>query len=126
MSASQAPALKTIAFQLAATLDKYDLTFHSLLKREWPDMDLYQAASATMDELRMYSAAVPTVSVQYITLLIAHAELVHCLWKNAEGPVLQAGELARATDDHRAAIAALRRKCLQLLADGAGARESTR
>jgi hypothetical protein len=120
MSAFQARAFDAIAFQLAAALDAYDITFESLM-RDWPDIDLYHSASASMDELRMYSAALPQLSVQYITLLIAHAELVHCLWKHASGaePV-PAVQLETARSDHRAAITGLRRKCLRLLAENAG------
>jgi hypothetical protein len=121
MSAPQARALDAIAFQLAAALDAYDVTFESLM-RNWPDIDLYHSASASMDELRMYSAALPQLSVQYVSLLIAHAELVHALWKNAKGKAVADEVLATARDDHRSAISALRRKCLHLLADNAGRR----
>jgi hypothetical protein len=121
MSAPQARALDAIAFQLASALDAYDVTFDSLM-RAWPDMDLYHSASASMDELRMYSAALPQLAVPYVSLLIAHAELVHTLWKNSNGKTVADEVLAAARDDHRSAISALRRKCLRLLAENAGRR----
>jgi hypothetical protein len=125
MSASQARALDAVAFQLAATLDAYDVTFDALM-RAWPDMDLYHRASASMDELKMYSAAVPQLSVPYVALLISHAELVHCLWKNGSGTAQPGDPLERARHDHRLAITSLRRKCLHLLAENAQARDTDR
>jgi hypothetical protein len=114
MSAFQSRALDSIAFQLAAALDEYDVKFDALMKA-WPDMDLYHEASGGIDALRMYSAALPQLSVQYVSLLIAHAELVHCLWQQSEGRGT-GDALLQAKEDHRLAITVLRRRCLRLLA----------
>ncbi|MGV3571369.1 MAG: hypothetical protein ACO1PB_12280 [Ramlibacter sp.] len=122
MSASSAPALDAIAFQLAAALDRYELEFDALA-RHWPEMEQYAGVSGRMDELRVYSASLPDLSVQYVSLLIAHAELVHGLWKTQTAGGYPAESLAGAREEHRAAIAELRRKCLRLLAGMAAARE---
>ncbi|QJW85301.1 hypothetical protein HK414_23655 [Ramlibacter terrae] len=124
MSASQSHALHTIAVQLATALDHYELEFNALM-RNWPEMEMYAGVSRRMDELRMYSASLPVLSVQYVSLLIAHAELVHALWKTQTRGGYTAVDLANVREDHRAAIADLRRKCLRLLAGMAAAREGS-
>ncbi|HEY8357619.1 MAG TPA: hypothetical protein VIL30_09180 [Ramlibacter sp.] len=120
MSASHTPALDAVTFQLAATLDRYELEFDALV-RNWPEMEMYTVVSARVDELRMYSAALPELSMQYVSLLIAHAELVHGLWKTGSGGGYPPEALAEAREEHRAAIAEMRRRCLRLLATSAAA-----
>jgi hypothetical protein len=118
MSAPPVHALDAIAFQLAAALDAYDVAFDALLNHG--DLAHYEEAGRWMDQLKMYSGALPQLSVQYVNLLIAHAELVHCLWKNAKGTGDGSETLAKARATQRQAITGLRRKCLQLLADHSG------
>ena len=118
MSASAAPAFDAIAFQLAASLDRYALDCDALARR-WPDKALYAAVSGQMDALRMTASALPDIAVQHVSLLIAHAALVHSLWKSQSSPVFDPGLLARAREDHHAAVGALRRRCLRLLAETA-------
>jgi phage-related protein len=116
MSAPQSAALTAITFQLAAALDQYDLQFDALL-RNWPDMDAYQGVSKGIDELRLYTAALPELSVAYVSLLIAHAEVVHCLWKRSNAQACTEEQFAGARDAHRVAVAGLRRRCLRALAE---------
>jgi hypothetical protein len=118
MSAPPSAALSAITFQLAATLDTYELLFDKLM-RNWPDMEGYGAVSRSIDELRLYSASLPELAVQYVSLLIAHSELVHCLWKGTTPGGCPDDHLADAREGHRLAIAALRRKCLRALAEQA-------
>jgi hypothetical protein len=113
MAASDIQALDAIAFQLVAALERYEASTETLVSG-WPDMDGYRVVSAGIDEIRMYSAALPTLSVQFVTLLIAHAELIHCLWKLINSPAADDG-VARALDQHRASIAGLRTKALRLM-----------
>jgi hypothetical protein len=112
MSASQLPALDAIAFQLVAALDCYDEDVTRMLD-DWPDVELYRRVGEQMGRIRMYSSALAEARVQWVELLIAHSELVHCLWRRAEGhepkePVEQA------RDRHADAVAALRRRCIRL------------
>ncbi|RYY98997.1 MAG: hypothetical protein EOO24_17840 [Comamonadaceae bacterium] len=125
MSASNAAAFDALAFQLAAALDRYDAEFAELMRR-WPDMELYNGVSKRIDELRMVSASFPELSVQYVSLLIAHAELVHCLWKTQTEPATASGNLAVARDEHQMAIRSMRRKCLRLLAGSDTIRDASR
>ena len=120
MSASAAPALDAIAFQLAAELEKYDQDTDKLI-RTWPDMDLYRELSAQIDRIRMYSSALAEARVQWVELLITHSELVHCLWRAEYGqPAPDAREqLAQVRERHADCVAALRNRCLRLISRAA-------
>jgi hypothetical protein len=117
MSASQAHALDAIAFQLVAALDAYDRDTERMIKA-WPEPELYRKVSVQVDEIRMYSSALPQLRVQWVEVLIAHAELVHCLWRAQSGGL--PGDDARAKiagvrEHHAAAVAALRHRCVRAL-----------
>jgi hypothetical protein len=114
MSASQAPALDAIALQLAAALDSYDRDAAAMVAR-WPDMDLYRGVSEQVERIRMYSAALPAAAVQWVELLIAHAELVHLLWQTQSGARPGDGALvAQRRERHSECVRALRLRCLAL------------
>jgi hypothetical protein len=116
MTASAAPILDAIAFQLAAALDKYDQDSEKLICG-WLDMDLYREVSEQIDHIRMYSSALPEARVQWVELLIAHSELVHSLWRTEYGKVAQ-GEGQSVADvraRHADCIAALRNRCVRLI-----------
>ena len=118
MSASQAPALDAIAFQLAAALEQYDQDVTAMVDT-WLDMDLYHQVSAQVERIRMYSAALPALSVHWVELLIAHAELVHSLWRLRFQEVeADRARLQQVRERHARCIASLRMRCLRLLARG--------
>lgn len=73
----------------------------------------------------MLSAAFPQVSVQWVELLITHAELVHSLWRlRFREDEADRSRLGEVRARHAACIAALRGRCLRMLApnETAGAR----
>lgn len=118
MSASQAPALDAIAFQLAAALDRYDTDVECMVDT-WLDMDVYSSVSDQIEQIRLYAGALPHVSVFWVELLIAHAELVHSLWRLRfqEDP----SERERLDDvraRHSICVASLRNRCMRALARG--------
>lgn len=116
MSASHAPALDAIAFQLAAALEKYDQDVTVMLET-WLDMDCYHAVSEQIERIRMYSAALSVLSVHWVELLIAHAELVHSLWRLPFQEVDADRErLQQVRERHARCIESLRTRCLRLLA----------
>jgi hypothetical protein len=119
MSASHLPALDAIAFQLVAALENYEQDAGAMIDG-WPELDLYQNVSGQVDRIRMYSSALPEVRVQWVELLIAHAELVHCLWRSTYGePGAEVGEeLAEVRERHAESILALRNRCLRLISRG--------
>ncbi len=111
MSASQAPALDAIALQLAAALDSYDRDAAALVSR-WPDMELYRSVNEQVEKIRMYGNALPAAGVQWVELMIAHAELAHLLWQVQPGG--SRDELAQLAGRHADCVRALRNRCLGL------------
>ena len=118
MSASQAPALDAIALQLAAALDPYDRDAAAMVAG-WPDMDLYRSVGEQVERIRMYSSSLPGAGVQWVELLIAHAELMHLLWQGQSGGTADGlAQVAARRDRHAACVLALRHRCLQLVGQG--------
>lgn len=118
MSASDAPARDAIAFQLAMALDRYQQDVEAMVA-SWLDMDLYGQVSDEVEEIRGYCAALmPDVSVHWVELLIAHAELVHSLWRLRFREDSMDGErLREVRARHDGCVASLRARCLRLLAN---------
>jgi hypothetical protein len=114
MSASQAHALSAIAFQLAAALDGYEQEVAALLRGPF-DPDLYQRVSRRMDEMRLYAASLPSVSVAWVEVMIRHFELLHGLWKGVQDPAADASRLQVLHRDLGDAVQRLSRKCVQLV-----------
>ena len=116
MSVPQDAAFDAIACQLIAALERYEQDSGRMIAA-WPDLEAYGEASDTIERIRMYAGALPEVRVQWVELLIAHADLVHSLWRvqyRGEGEV--ASGLAQLRDHHSDCVAALRQRCLRILA----------
>jgi hypothetical protein len=114
MSASQGTALDAVAFQIASTVERYEADVAALVGG-WPSTEPYEAVNRHMDEIRMMSASQRELAVPFVTLLIAQAELVHCLWKREQAPECGPGDLQRC---HAAVVDAcrdLREACLWLV-----------
>jgi hypothetical protein len=111
MSAHPAPALDSITLMLSAALDRYESDVAELLAA-WPDTLSYTAVSSGIDMVRQYSNALPQLSLPFVMLLIAHAELIQFLWCPGDDPAQ--GDEVRAT--HNAALRRLRQHCHQLIA----------
>lgn len=118
MSASQAPALDAIALQLAAALDPYDRDAAALVAR-WPDMALYRSVGEQVEKIRMYSSSLPSAGVQWVELLIAHAELLHLLWQvQSAGTAVEHAQVSALRERHADCVLALRQRCLGLVGEG--------
>ena len=118
MSASHAPAADTIAFQLAAALDSYEEDVAAMMGPRL-DMDLYRQVSEEVDRIRLHAEALPSLNAHWVELLIAHTELVHCLWRNHYGhETALPGAVEAVRAHHSGCIAALRGRCLRLLQRG--------
>jgi hypothetical protein len=113
MSAAQTHATDAVAFQLLAALDRYESSIEEMLA-SWPDLQGYSMDSVQVDDLRLYSAALPHTSVGFVTLLISRSELLQCLFRKGGQPT--AADVAACSGEHAIAIANLRRKCVHLLA----------
>jgi hypothetical protein len=114
MSASHAPALSAIAFQLAAALDAYEQDVAVMVRARF-DPDVYQRVSRRMDEMRLYAAALPSLSVAWVEVMIRHFELLHGIWKGVQNPDADAARLQDLHRELRAAVQRLSRKCVQLM-----------
>src|SRR3954462_1766743 len=113
MSVSQGPALTAVAFQLAATLDAYERDVALLVGVPF-NPEAYRRVSRQMDEMRMYSATLPALSVAWVEVMICHFELTHGLWRVQK----EGGEAAELRELHvrlREAVRRLARKCVQLM-----------
>jgi hypothetical protein len=113
MSRSQGQALSAIAFQLAAELERYQEEADALIRGPF-DSDLYQRVSRHIDRMRMYAAALPSVSVAWVEVLIRHFELTHALWRlQHDGDAsVELGGLRKSLFD---ALGRLSHKCSQLM-----------
>jgi hypothetical protein len=112
MSHPREATREAVAFQLTALLERYEADIERLA-RTWLDMQLYSAVSREVDLMRMHCGTLPQVSVQWVGLLIAHAELLQCLWGHQRGHV-SACELGTCRDNHAASLRALQAKCRML------------
>lgn len=115
MSASHAPALDAIAFQLAAVLDRYDEDVGRMVDT-WLDMELYGSVSEQVEQIRMFSVTMSELSVFWVELLIAHAELVHSLWRlrlRADAADLE--NLRQLRERHAYCVASLKSRVLRVL-----------
>jgi hypothetical protein len=115
MTASHAPVLDAIAFQMAAALETYEHDVERMLE-EWLDMDLYREVSGQVEEIRMYSAALPQLGVPWVEVRISHAELIHHMWRvqNAR-PAPDAEDFESVRQRHAEAVRRLHAACLRLL-----------
>jgi hypothetical protein len=114
MSAPDRHTQEAVALQLIAALADYEADV-KLLCGSWLDMEHYQSVSQQVDDLRMYAAALPRVSVQWVAVLISHAELIHALWK-AHRADADAAAVENQLSDHLAAIHLLSRAARLLVA----------
>jgi len=118
MSGSQALALDAVALQLRAALDQYEADVNGMVD-EWLDMERYHAVSEQIERIRQYSAALPALRVQWMELLIAHAELVHSLWRRRFQEVDADRQLlAQSRERHARCVQSLRERCLRMAARG--------
>jgi hypothetical protein len=111
---SELQAFHAIALQMAATLESYEEDTEAMIAG-WPDLERYRKVSWDVDQLRMYSSGLPATSVQWAELLIAHAQLVHYLWRDwygSGGGNAQAFEQVR--DHHADCVSALRSRCARV------------
>ena len=113
MSVSQAPALSAIAFQLAAALDAYEQDIAQLVRGPF-DPDAYERARRDMDQMRMYAAALPSLSVAWVEVMIRHFELTHGIWRLQKDPE-DGCDLQQLQLQLRSAVQRLARQCVQLM-----------
>lgn len=113
MSAADTGAVSAVAFQFAATLDRYEGNVAAMMGTGF-DPELYRRVSRDMDEMRMYAASLPSLSVGFVEVMIRHFELTHGLWRvQREGHAVV--DLGPLHGQLREAVQRLARKCTQLM-----------
>ena len=111
MSDRHTPALRAAALRAAVALERYELHVRRLAAT-WLDMELYRTVSAEIDEIKGHCACLPQFSVAWVSLLISHSELIHCLWRSTQaGNVVPWQERQRHLLDHIACIRVLADHC---------------
>jgi hypothetical protein len=115
MSASQAPAITAIAFQLAAAVDAYEADLDRLVTHG-ADPEHHHRVSGHMDRMRMYAVSLPVVSVAWVEVLIRHFEITQALWRLQKGDATL-DDVRALRGSQREATARLRQQCMHLLAD---------
>jgi hypothetical protein len=114
MSAADHQTREAIALQLIEALEQYEADVR-LLCGSWLDMEHYQSVSQQVDDLRLYASALPRISVQWVAVLISHAELIHSLWKARKADATDATAVENLLVDHVVAIRLLARAARQLV-----------
>lgn len=99
MSGSDSQAIEATARHLMAALEEYERDARALVE-SWLDMDLYALVSAEIDDLKLCCSSLPNLSVPWVSLLISHAELVHCLWRSSQPLPPGPGEVERRLAEH--------------------------
>jgi hypothetical protein len=119
MSVSHRHALPAIATQLVAALKQYDADVGQMIEA-WPDLERYQSVSGQIERIRMYCSTLDEARVQWVELLITHAELVHLLWRSQYGKDPAPKEQVQSVRErHGDCVAALRGRCARVIARGA-------
>ena len=119
MSLRQRTAIRATALQVASRLARYERHMRRLVAT-WLDMDLYDAVSEEIDEIRDGCAVLPDLASASAALVLSHSDLVHTLLRTAqqEAPDAKA-QRERQLREHLACIDALARRCLRVSADAA-------
>ena len=116
MSAHPTDALDAIAQQMVVALERYAEDTGQMIAG-WPDLERYRSVSDQIEQIRMYASALPEARVQWVELLIAHSELVHRLWRVQYGQLgMEMSDTLDARLHHTDALAALRNRCLRVVA----------
>ena len=114
MSNSHASNVSVTGFLAVAALERYQEAWEELVDR-WFDAERFVRVNDELDDFRKLVAAMPQLSADLVEVVMRHAQVLRTLIKPAS-PMPRAAELAALREKHRAAIAAIRAKCVDLLA----------
>jgi hypothetical protein len=112
MSASSTSVFDAVALQLLEALQRYEETIAGMLG-SWPELERYRESTESIERIRMYSSSLPQVRAQCVELLIAHAELVHFLWRAQRSGSREDIDSVRARHGH--AVTMLRERCVRVV-----------
>jgi len=103
-----------------AALERYQLHLRQLATR-WADAELYHTLSLDLQEVRRCCHLLPTLTGEWVALLIAHAELSQALWRGAPPqPAAVQAERQRLLGRAGECVRALQHRCMDLADGGTG------
>ncbi len=114
MSISKASDLSVIEFLTIAALERYQSTWDQLIQY-WFDKECCRKANFELEEIRKLLLALPRLSADAMEVTMRHAQLLRALLKRERIEPSEA-EVAALRSKHRAAIQAIRSKCVHYLA----------
>jgi hypothetical protein len=114
MSASSAPAMRAVALQLAAALDRYQQDFDTMLGAG-SDSVHYREVTRELHDIRQMKGSLPELSEEMADVLIRHVEMMHAVW-NVQLHPSQAHQcnLRTLRLRHRQAVDAMRQACIAI------------
>lgn len=113
MASSNATDLSVVEFLTVAALERYQATWDQLIQY-WFDEECCRQASRELDEIRKLVLALPRLSADVMEVTMRHAQLLRALLKRERFEPEEA-EVAALRRKHRAAIQAIRSKCVHFL-----------
>jgi len=100
-------SVRVLAFQLAATLERYEMELRTLADA-WLDAALLRRLQDEFRQLRLLGASLPRLAGAWIAVLVSRAHLLQALHTPRS-------RVARALQDHLVSVEDLRARCLHLL-----------
>jgi hypothetical protein len=104
--------LTVVEFLVAAALERYQASWDQLIET-WFDRERFKAVNAELDEIRKLAAALPQLSVDMVQVIMRHAQLLRALVRAAGSQ--RAAQVTALRHKHRAAVEAIRGKCVRFL-----------
>ena len=116
MDRSHSSQVKSVAFKLAAALERYQAEFDSLAGRRF-DLDTCRTVIRELAEIQNLSAALPQLAVDRLDVVNRHVQLLALLLKRsaAHGQRPESPDITVLQSDHRATVDAMHDKCLRLV-----------
>lgn len=109
---SHAGERDAIAMQLLAALEKYDRELLPLARGYDPER--YADLAQQFDQLRLYAASLPELSVTWVGVLVSRAEMTFNLFK-AQQDAQARSAVVEFIDRHRVEVEELRGACARLI-----------
>lgn len=114
MPASRFSSPQAAASHALAALERYQAHLRKL-STQWMDLELYRRVGDELDQIRQGCRELPEVTLAWVDLLIAHAELVQNLWQSSRpGAPASAEGRRQLLDRVGARVAALQDKCMRV------------
>lgn len=98
---------RVVAFKLAAALEKYEIELRTLAT-DWFDTVRFRRLQQDFGELRILGASLPRLSVSWVAVLVSRTRFLRAV-SDRTLPV------RAVLDEHLAAVAGLRERCLRCI-----------